>query len=288
MFIRGLLLLSCVLVVPRSVNGQATKLDGDEFAGVRDKVVRSEAKAAEKIERSFPDERGRLRSLLNKMKQKGPFSLSAGEFLFVRDNSSGRALFPHMVLLVDIDATALPDSMTVEEHWRWVPHLSDALNLDAQGLISVMFMNPHERIQLVNSAFSLTVGESEPRREALDKMKQNPLLRDRILDYLEGEHTRTHRISRFAERELDRKAKQAAEKAAEQAEQEDDEFAARLRTWHDKTGKYSIEAAYVGYEKGVVKLQKGDRTLVELHISKLSLADQKVIRKEIAAGREKG
>ena len=49
---------------------------------------------------------------------------------------------------------------------------------------------------------------------------------------------------------------------------------AENRTWKDITGKYTIEAEYVGVEEGVVKLKKGDGSVVDVPLKKLSGNDR--------------
>jgi|TARA_B100000809_G_scaffold249309_1_gene280527 hypothetical protein len=49
---------------------------------------------------------------------------------------------------------------------------------------------------------------------------------------------------------------------------------AESRTWTDRTGQHHIEAVMVGYEDGVVELQKTDDSLVKLPLNKLSMEDQ--------------
>ena len=55
--------------------------------------------------------------------------------------------------------------------------------------------------------------------------------------------------------------------------------AAKLRTWQDASGKFSVEAEFVTSMAGVVKLRKTDGTTISLPMEKLSDEDQQYIRK---------
>ncbi|TWU56091.1 SHD1 domain-containing protein [Rubripirellula reticaptiva] len=52
----------------------------------------------------------------------------------------------------------------------------------------------------------------------------------------------------------------------------------KLKTWMDKTGRYSITASFVSLEKDVVRLKKTDGTTIDIAIEKLSDPDAKAAR----------
>jgi hypothetical protein len=54
--------------------------------------------------------------------------------------------------------------------------------------------------------------------------------------------------------------------------------AGNLRTWHDATGSFSVEAEFVSAMAGVAKLRKTDGSTISVPIDKLSDEDQKFIR----------
>ncbi len=58
------------------------------------------------------------------------------------------------------------------------------------------------------------------------------------------------------------------------------------RTWKDASGKFSIDAEFVEYEQGTVRLKQADEKVIEVPMLKLSAADQKWIRDEIRRRRE--
>src|SRR5262245_52744760 len=53
-------------------------------------------------------------------------------------------------------------------------------------------------------------------------------------------------------------------------------FAADLRTWTDATGKFTIKTKFVSLADGKVTLEQEDGSRVEIELTKLSAADQKV------------
>ena len=63
---------------------------------------------------------------------------------------------------------------------------------------------------------------------------------------------------------------------------------AESRTWTDRTGQHHIEAVMVGYEDGVVELQKTDDSLVKLPLNKLSPEDPQFVRRELRRRRDAG
>lgn len=65
----------------------------------------------------------------------------------------------------------------------------------------------------------------------------------------------------------------------------DGEPPASYRTWQDTTGRYSIEAAMVGYENGTVELKRRDGSTVAVELNKLSEGDREWVRRELARRR---
>ena len=53
----------------------------------------------------------------------------------------------------------------------------------------------------------------------------------------------------------------------------------KLRTWTDRSGKFSIEAEFVGAKDGKVRLRKDDGAKVSISLKKLSEADRKFVRR---------
>ena len=64
---------------------------------------------------------------------------------------------------------------------------------------------------------------------------------------------------------------------------EDDPFGGNdlrgIRLWTDITGKYSVEARFVGFTGDTVRLQKGNGRYVRVAIDSLSLMDQQLVRR---------
>jgi hypothetical protein len=54
--------------------------------------------------------------------------------------------------------------------------------------------------------------------------------------------------------------------------------ASKLRTWHDTTGSFSVQAEFVSATAGVAKLRKLDGSTINVPMEKLSEEDQKYIR----------
>lgn len=59
--------------------------------------------------------------------------------------------------------------------------------------------------------------------------------------------------------------------------------AGETRTWTDRTGKFRIEAEFVGVEDGAVTLRKEDGEEIEVPLDKLSAADQRAVEEAKAA-----
>ena len=51
-----------------------------------------------------------------------------------------------------------------------------------------------------------------------------------------------------------------------------------FRTWTDSTGKYTVEAEFVDFQDGKVRLRKGNGSIVALPIERLSAADQQFVK----------
>ena len=58
------------------------------------------------------------------------------------------------------------------------------------------------------------------------------------------------------------------------------------RTWTDRTGKFRIEAEFVGEADGVVTLRKEDGEEIEVPLDKLSAADKRAVEEAKAAMEE--
>ncbi len=53
------------------------------------------------------------------------------------------------------------------------------------------------------------------------------------------------------------------------------------RSWTDKTGRFKIEAAFVGLENGSVELRRKDGRTVKVPLAKLSQADQDFVKQTL-------
>jgi hypothetical protein len=63
----------------------------------------------------------------------------------------------------------------------------------------------------------------------------------------------------------------------------DPALAQDARTWTDSTGKYKIEAAFVEVKDGAVRLRRPDGRVVKLPLAKLSPADRRYVKEQLAA-----
>ena len=75
----------------------------------------------------------------------------------------------------------------------------------------------------------------------------------------------------------------------DQAEPPSEPQELEFRTWTDSTGKYQVEGAMVKFSGGKAHLQKKDGSTIDVPVGKLSKADQRYIRQELArrAARDK-
>lgn len=55
---------------------------------------------------------------------------------------------------------------------------------------------------------------------------------------------------------------------------------AGIRTWNDSTGAFSVEAALVGVEEGMVKLKKADGRVISVPLDRLSPEDQEYAKRQ--------
>jgi hypothetical protein len=53
-----------------------------------------------------------------------------------------------------------------------------------------------------------------------------------------------------------------------------------VRTWSDASGVFEIQAEYVGFEDGKVKLKKQDGSVIAVPLERLSTADQQFVREK--------
>jgi len=61
-------------------------------------------------------------------------------------------------------------------------------------------------------------------------------------------------------------------------------FGQEIRTWTDSTGKFSIEAKFIGAAGGKVTLQREDGSQIEIELSKLSTEDKIHVAEQLASG----
>lgn len=59
---------------------------------------------------------------------------------------------------------------------------------------------------------------------------------------------------------------------------------ALARTWTDSSGKYTVEAEFVEFKDGTVRLQRADGKFIRIAIEKLSEADREFVRRQLNAG----
>ena len=65
--------------------------------------------------------------------------------------------------------------------------------------------------------------------------------------------------------------------------QDEDSFTPKLRLWSDSTGNHKILATYVQLDGSKVLLEKEDKEIISLPVSRLSREDQQFARKLKAA-----
>ncbi|KAJ7179165.1 hypothetical protein C8R46DRAFT_1072719 [Mycena filopes] len=53
----------------------------------------------------------------------------------------------------------------------------------------------------------------------------------------------------------------------------------RVRTWHDRTGQFRVDAAYLGFNSGKLRLHKTNGVIVEVPAEKMSVEDMKYVDK---------
>ncbi|KAJ7047396.1 hypothetical protein C8F04DRAFT_1058665 [Mycena alexandri] len=53
----------------------------------------------------------------------------------------------------------------------------------------------------------------------------------------------------------------------------------RVRTWHDRTGQFRVDAAYLGFSSGKLRLHKTNGVIVEVPAEKMSAEDMKYVEK---------
>lgn len=58
--------------------------------------------------------------------------------------------------------------------------------------------------------------------------------------------------------------------------------ASAARTWTDRTGKHQVQAAFVSFEDGKVRLRKTDGAVITLPLEKLCSADQQYVKQLVA------
>ena len=62
------------------------------------------------------------------------------------------------------------------------------------------------------------------------------------------------------------------------AAQPDNNPAAQTREWTDSTGSFHLQAEYLGFDDGKVRLQKADGTVIAVPLERLSQADREFVR----------
>lgn len=102
----------------------------------------------------------------------------------------------------------------------------------------------------------------------------------RVVQFVKGEKLAAFEAAAKAEAEAERTAAEVAAKATAEAERiaaEDKLF----RKWRSSSGKFSVEAKFVKFEKGRVYLEKRDGTSINVSPSDLSKADVDYYRGEL-------
>lgn len=264
------LLLALALFSAGFVFGQED-VKVDEIVAV---IRKSEESTRREILEGFPDDQVKLTQLLNEMRDKGALSFDESKILYVARDKTGQTLFSHFLTLVYVEVAAVDEKSKLSSFWRDVVILADLLALEREEILDIFFMNGMERIGLLRDAHRLTVGSDQKIADlTMKRMKDKPLLKKRILDFMEGAHTRTRQKAR--------------ELYTEPPKQIVRPPVADLRTWASKDGQFKIEAAYRGFEKGIVKLEKADYTTLDVHLDKLSAEDRSFVQKAVRDAKKK-
>lgn len=250
---------------------------GQEDAKV-DKLVaiikQSEEVTRRKISDRFPDEQAKLTTLLNVMRDKGALSFDEEKVLYVVQDETGQTLLSHFLTVVYVEIIAVDEKTELSSFWKEIVVLSDLLALERDELLDILFMTDFERFGVLSDAKELTVG-SDLKISAgeMQAFKEKPLLKKRIVDYMEGAHTRTRQESRplYTKPPTPVVIPPVAD----------------LRTWVSKDGQFKVDAAYRGFDKGIVKLQKSDYTYIEVQLDKFSSEDRVFVQKAVRDAKKK-
>jgi hypothetical protein len=266
-------------------------------------LTKLEEETYEKIENDvLPNNRIRARRIVRAIRDRGTLRLPKDDLEWVfekADEVSGYLLLSlkqeTAFLDPEMDVTAeyqrLILSIKFEDYWADALIAMELVGLSQYEAVRLALSSRSDRRSLLSAARKFTVSKSSystSRQEYY--LEKFPALKDRILDYAEGSHSRTRKDS-VIQNEVYRKNRIAADRAmnqrkAEKAQQARVQFNKDSREWADKTGDFKLKAVYKGYEKGDVTFEKADGSMVEVPISRLSSGDQSHIRKILKDERE--
>lgn len=246
-----------------------------ELSEIQQKVESVKSAVESEIANPVPKDRDRLTSLVAKIDEQGPFAFDVEDVKYLMDSEDGRIVQPYFFLAAEVDSLVGPENAKVSLRMAQVARLTELLGVKQAGIRYLLTARAIDLDGLEELANVLTVGNAKPDEDILSLIKSRPLLETRMQDFYEGKHSRTFQSPR--------KWTQNVVQEAVETKSEPEKPVEGLRTWNDRTGKFSIEAAFAKLEKGVVFLQKADKSIIEVPLSRISFDDQEFIRDQIKA-----
>lgn len=204
--------------------------------------------------------------------------------VFDKEATFGRFMFKHNlfegeVLQIIDDSNMLVDlkKFSSEESVQtvWLTGVKTEGYIDGSELTITFFLMTYPFWSIDgNRSYTNTLGA----KRTVMCMKPHALEFKKVRDQADLFEFGPHWTSLVEVLEKAEEEKKAAEAAKTAAAAEEARRAARTRTWTDASGKFSVEAEFIGLAAGMVKLKKMDGKVIEVKLSVLSPEDQKWVK----------
>lgn len=248
-----------------------------------------------------------LRSIAEKIRNKGPFTLSQKETEFATLNADRNPLTSFLLSAMRADLAYYIDcgddvvesriqEFSYSDNWLWPIMFHELLGRESMPPPVMLLFTDRSRVDHYKTVLRRATIDKNIDSEIAAKLRDEyPFAVNRINDVLDESFTRTREWSRIRQEDGRRYAIAAETNARIEADQalkkEQADFADNSREWTSSDGKFRVQAVFVSYDDSIVVLKKSDLSEISVPISQLSSDDKKfvssIVRERLSKLRER-
>ncbi|KAI0065728.1 hypothetical protein BV25DRAFT_1913175 [Artomyces pyxidatus] len=133
-----------------------------------------------------------------------------------------------------------------------------------------------EQLQRAKAAAAAAEAEKKRREKQKEKEAKERERREREAKQKEREEEAASAPTRST---ASRSGKKSSSESRKSTEKRAPPAQDQTRVWHDRTGQFRVEAAFLGYKNGMIRLHKVNGVVIEVPSEKMSVEDMAVVQK---------